>query len=250
MDTLTPAAVYAAKAIAAILAGVLLGNGAVWCFNKMPRTWFLENGQDGPAKDEDAAFADGPDDPYAQRLSGSPWKYLFSMLFVCAAVWLVWRDWRSAVPTLAALWILVLLALSDWKYRILPDQLEVLLAVTLIGFLGRSLGWRGALLGAGFGFAVMGATELIGRVFFHRSAVGGGDVKLFTVLGALTGWAGILSIFVMATLSSAARYAYLLAKNRIRRTDTMPYAPYVAGAAFVYWLFLQERIGILVSMSY
>ncbi|MDD5921725.1 MAG: A24 family peptidase [Eubacteriales bacterium] len=224
------------KTLAAILAGVLLGNGIVYFFNKIPAEWMTEYGEEPPAEMKD---------PGIQRLKGYPARYLFTMIFVSAAVWLVIRDVRSAVPILAALWLLTEIAVSDAKYRIIPDQWVILLAVTTIGFLGKYLGWKDCLYGILAGTALIGSVALVGRICYRKMAVGMGDIKLFAVLGALTGFQGILFIFVLSTLLSAAHYVYLLASGKRKKGAAVPYAPYAAIACWAYWLFFWDKLSVL-----
>ena len=227
------------KYLAAVLAGVILGNGAVYCFNNIPASWLTDYGE------EPKAAVTGPGE---QRIKSYPWKYLFSMLFVAVCVYMVWRDWRSAVPMTAALWLLLEMSAADIKYRIIPDQFTILLAVSAIGFVNFHSGWTDCLLGAAAGFGLMGAIALVGKLAYRRMAIGGGDIKLYAGLGLFTGAAGILTIFVLATLFSGAHFVYLLAARRIKKTDTMPMVPYTAVAALLYFLFLWGRIDFVFSL--
>ena len=124
------------KCLAAILAGILLGNGAVYFFNKMPAGWFTEYGE----RPSDELL-----DPYTQRIKSYPWKFVLTMFFVAAGICFVMRDYRSAVPMVIVLWLLVEMAIGDAKYRIIPDELVVLTAITAIGFV------IGCLISFGYG---------------------------------------------------------------------------------------------------
>lgn len=227
------------KCLAAALAGVLLGNGAVYFFNRMPASWFAEAGEDPP----EAAL-----DRSRQRIPSHPWKYVFTMLFVACGMWLVMQDVLSAVVILCILWILTELSISDVKFRILPDQLTILLAVCGLGMIRTMGSWRDSLLGGLIGFGIMALTALCGRLFSHRDAVGGGDIKLFTVLGILVGWAGILAVFCLTSLLSGAGAVYLLATKRVRRGDGIPMAPFITAAVLIYFLFLRGRVELLTVL--
>ena len=228
-DKLVLGGIVLIKVIIAVLIGVLQGNGAVYFFNKMPASWLCDYGE---TPSEELL------NPTTQRIKSNPWKYLFSMGFVILNTKLVVDDWQFALAASAALWILLELALSDKKYSIVPDQLLILLAVTAIGIIPFHSSWKAPLLGALIGFSIMMLIALVGKLAYRRDTLGGGDIKLFSALGLIAGPKGILFIFAATTLLSAACFAYLLSKKRVKRTDSLPMVPYIATAAAFYLVFL------------
>ena len=70
-----------------------------------------------------------------------------------------------------------------------------------------------------------------------KEAMGGGDVKLLAMIGAVVGWPGVLwTIFVSSFLGSLAGIYVRLKKGEER----IPYGPYLAAAAFSY-LFIGKQ---------
>lgn len=228
-DKLVLGGIVLIKVIIAVLIGVLQGNGAVYFFNKMPASWLCDYGE---TPSEELL------NPTTQRIKSNPWKYLFSMGFVILNTKLVVDDWQFALAASSALWILLELALSDKKYSIVPDQLLILLAVTAIGVIPFHSSWKAPLLGALIGFSIMTFIALLGKLAYRRDTLGGGDIKLFSALGLIAGPKGILFIFAATTLLSAACFAYLLSKKRVKITDSLPMVPYIATAAAFYLVFL------------
>ena len=228
-DKLVLGGIVLIKVIIAVLIGVLQGNGAVYFFNKMPASWLCDYGE---TPSEELL------NPTTQRIKSNPWKYLFSMGFVILNTKLVVDDWQFALAASAALWILLELALSDKKYSIVPDQLLILLAVTAIGVIPFHSSWKAPLLGALIGFSIMMLIALVGKLAYRRDTLGGGDIKLFSALGLIAGPKGILFIFAATTLLSAACFAYLLSKKRVKITDSLPMVPYIATAAAFHLVFL------------
>lgn len=217
------------KLLAAVLTAIFAGNGAVYLFNHMPAQWFCDYGEQPT---EDLL------DPYTQRVKSYPWKYTFTMLFVVLNIKLVMDDWQFAIGAICVIWLLLEMAIADLKYRIVPDQLILLLTVCALGFIPYLGGWKPCLLGAAIGFGIMGATALLGKMAYKRDALGGGDIKLFTSLGLILGPVGILCTLVMTTLISAGHMVYLLAAKKIKRSDTVPMVPYIAIASTIYLVFL------------
>ena len=65
--------------VAAIAAGIVLGNGAVYFFNKMPGTWLTDYGQ---TPSEELLH------PTKQRIRSTPWKYVFTGFFITIGIYL------------------------------------------------------------------------------------------------------------------------------------------------------------------
>lgn len=227
-----PILIVVIQCLAGIFAGILLGNGVVYFFNKMPAKWFCNEGE----APEEALM-----DPCTQRIKSYPWKLVFSMLFTCIGIYLMVNDWHFALASLATLWILTEIAISDIKYRIIPDQLVILLAVTAVGFINYHFGWQDCLLGAAAGLGIMLAIAATGWLLWRRPVLGGGDVKLFAALGLVSGLSGILLIMGITALISAVGFLYFLIQKKVRKTDALPLAPYIAAAAGVYLLFLYGK---------
>lgn len=217
------------KCLAAILAGIFAGNGAVYFFNKMPAAWLCDYGEKPSAELLD---------PYTQRVKSYPWKFIFTMLFIIIDIKLVMDDWQFAVAALCAMWLLLEMAIADQKYRIVPDQLIILLAVSAFGFIPFHGSWQACLLGGITGFSVMLVMALLGKLAYRRDVLGGGDIKLFSALGLILGTGGVLLVFGMTALFSAGHFIWLLARKKLKRTDSVPMVPYIAVSVFVYIVFL------------
>lgn len=227
------------KLLTSILAAVFAGNGAVYLFNHMPARWFCDYGQE-PTEEMG--------DPYTQRVKSYPWKYIFTMLFVVLNIKMVMDDWQFAIGGLCVIWLLLEMAIADIKYRIIPDQLILLLTVCTLGFLPYLGGWKSCLMGAAIGFGIMGATALLGKMAYKRDTLGGGDIKLLTSLGLIMGPWGIITTLILTTLISSGHMVYLLSTKKIKRTDTVPMVPYIAIASTIYLIFLWGQVEVFFDI--
>lgn len=217
---------------AAVAAGVLAGNGAVYFFNKMPGTWLVDYGED---PDEELLH------PTVQRVKSTPWKYLFTGFFIVIGIKMAMEDPMFAVPAIAAIWLLLEMAIADAKYMIVPDQLIMLLVVCGLGFIPHhALGVMDCLRGALIGFGVMLVIALIGRVAYKKPAVGGADVKLFAALGLCCGTDGVLVIFLLTTFISAGHFVWLMARRGAKLSDERAMVPYIALSATLYLVIFHE----------
>ncbi len=219
------------------MAAVFAGNGAVYFFNKMPPSWLTDYGQK-PSEELS--------DPFTQRVKSYPWKLIFTMLFAVLYIRLVMEGMALAVAGGCILWLLLEMSIADVKYRIIPDQLIILLAVSGIGLIPFRGGWWDCLSGVLVGFGFTAAMALLGRLTYRRDTVGGGDIKLFSALGLVCGPGGITLVFMMTALLSAAHAVLLLATKKVKRTDTIAMAPYIAVSAGIYIVFLYGREGSLL----
>ena len=154
---MTETLVIVAKCIAAILIGILAGNGAVYFFNKIPGKWLCDYGQE---PDEELLH------PTSQRIKSTPWKYLFTGVFIAIGIYLGLKEPLYAVAAVLSLWLLLEMSIADIKYKIVPDQLIMLLVITAIGYIphhdgGPVEGLWGMLIGLGVMLLMAGLGKLI-----------------------------------------------------------------------------------------
>lgn len=217
---------------AAIGAGVILGNGAVYFFNRMPGKWLC---------DYDEEPSQELLHPTCQRVKSTPWKYVFTDFFVVIGITLGLQNPLYAFPALIAIWLLLEMSIADIKYMIVPDQLIMLLVLTGLGFIRHhAFGVMDCLLGAAVGFGVLLIIALISKIFYKEPAVGGADIKLFAALGLALGTDGIIAVFVISTFLSAGHFIWMMVKKGAKLTDERPMVPYIAAAATIYLVILHE----------
>ena len=218
--------------VAAIVLGVLLGNGTVYFFNKMPGKWLCDYGQE---PSEELLH------PTCQRVKSTPWKYVFTGFFIVAGITMGLQNPLYAFPALIAIWLLLEMSIADIKYMIVPDQLIMLLVLTGLGFIRHhAFGVMDCLLGAAVGFGVLLIIALISKIFYKEPAVGGADIKLFAALGLALGTDGIIAVFVISTFLSAGHFIWMMVKKGAKLTDERPMVPYIAAAATIYLVILHE----------
>ncbi len=97
-------------------------------------------------------------------------------------------------------------SVTDFGFAIIPDRIT--LPGTALGLTLATLNpehiFLEATMGAGLGFCLFYLLAWGGRAAFKREALGGGDIKLSTMLGAFLGWPGVLlALFTGAVLALA-----------------------------------------------
>ena len=234
------------KTIAAIAAGFLAGQAAVYIFNRMPASRLCDYGEEPPAELTDRSV---------QRVKGWPWRWVYSGLLACLCVRLIYVKFEEpplaydGLPgeyvqlicqsqlTLAGLfacWAMLIIGLADLKYRIIPDQFVILLAVCGMGFLPLQENLWQPLGGLAIGGGVMLIVALLGRAMLGKEVMGFGDVKLCAAMGLGLGIHGMVFALAAASLLSGAAAAIGLARKKYTKDTMLPLGPFLTGAGIFY----------------
>lgn len=133
----------------------------------------------------------------------------------------------------------------DLRHFILPDGINIALLVlfALLVFLEKgswSQAFWGFVIGLGFPWAI--------AEFFYRfrgvEGLGGGDIKLFAVLGFYVGFMDILYILVFSSFLGAIVSILLIASKKMTREDPIPFGPAIIliGSLRIYFPHTFEQI--------
>ncbi|MDO7836106.1 A24 family peptidase [Sphingobium sp. HBC34] len=132
-------------------------------------------------------------------------------------------------------WVLLTLAVLDWRHFWLPDALTLPMA-----FLGFTIGaWAtdvamgDRIVGAVAGYGTLLAIAIGYKAVRRRDGLGMGDAKLLGALGAWFGWQALPFILLLAALLGL---AVALATGRAKGSTHVPLGTFLALAAFPAWL--------------
>jgi len=132
----------------------------------------------------------------------------------------------------------------DIDHRIIPDRITLpgiplfflaALLVTRIGWVNAALGiliGGGSLLLIAWGYAAVTGKE----------GMGGGDIKLLAMIGALLGWIGVLFTIFVASLVGTLVGIVLMLRARKGMKMALPFGPYLSIGAIAYVFFGPELI--------
>lgn len=116
---------------------------------------------------------------------------------------------------------------SDLTYMIIPDEVIIFFSITILVikfFLEGIVGVGFSLLSGALLFFFMYVLMLFGNSLFKKESLGGGDVKLFFVLGlVIDPFLGLITIF-LASLIALPVSLYLLYKNK---EHMIPFGPFI-----------------------
>lgn len=155
--------------------------------------------------------------------------------------------WASSVTQGVALiascalgWMLLTLALIDWRRFLLPDELTLLLALSGLAaaYVLDTANFTDHLIGAAAGLLAFLGLGWIYRQIRHRDGLGFGDAKLLGALGAWLSWEGLPSVIFLAAITALAwTLARHLAGQRLTARDRLPFGPFLAAGGWLVWLY-------------
>ncbi len=136
--------------------------------------------------------------------------------------------------------LLLICTVSDISARKIPNIITYPAFVILL-VLRLSLSqldpWWFTLLGAGVGFALLLLLGLLSYALLGQKGMGGGDIKLFTVVGVVIGPIPLLVTLVLASVLSLLYVGIDFAITKTLKRK-LPFGPFIALAAFGSYLYL------------
>ena len=135
---------------------------------------------------------------------------------------------------------LVVITFIDIDHRIIPDTISLpgipagfLLASLLLPSMNYKSSLAGILTGGGSLLAVAWIYNLITK----KEGMGGGDIKLLAMIGAFTGWKGVLfTIFVASATGTLSGIAVMLKTQKDMKL-AVPFGPFLSIGAILYIFF-------------
>lgn len=137
---------------------------------------------------------------------------------------------------------LLIVAIIDLKLKIIPDSISLPFIVVgvLVNLYEYYPNWLGALKLSGLGILIGGGSllllaEVISRLK-KRDAMGGGDIKLAAMLGAFLGWKALIFVFFASAILAIIYYILVAMLNQLK-DKTIPFGPFLAMGAMIFWLY-------------
>lgn len=158
--------------------------------------------------------------------------------FFMLAYWMLGFS-AELIVALVFISLLIIITVSDIAYMLIPDKvlLPFGLVLLLLRFVSPLTPWWDSLLGAAVGFGVLLTIGIL-----SKGGMGGGDIKLFFVIGLVLGTIQVLlTLFIAALIGSVVGIIVLRVKGKGRKTP-IPFGPSIAMAALIVYFFGTELV--------
>ncbi|WP_432806608.1 prepilin peptidase [Mesobacillus maritimus] len=172
-------------------------------------------------------------------------EFLTGVLFATAPLVVGWSLELIVALTLISLFIIIFV--SDLAYMIIPDK--VLLFFAGLFLLERIFvpltPWWDSLLGAAVGFVLLLVIALV-----SKGGMGGGDIKLFAVIGFVVGTKTLLLSFFFSTLFGALIGIIGMALGFVKKGKPIPFGPFIAAGTLVAYYFGESLMEMYLQLFF
>jgi leader peptidase (prepilin peptidase) / N-methyltransferase len=158
-------------------------------------------------------------------------ELLTGLLFLAAPLIMGWSNELWIAWTLISLFIII--TVSDLAYMLIPDKILLFFAGIFIieRFFIPLTPWWDSLLAATIGFVLLLIISIV-----SKGGMGGGDIKLYALIGFVVGTKILLLSFFLATLIGAIVGIIGIATGILERKKPIPFGPFIAvGALLAYF---------------
>jgi leader peptidase (prepilin peptidase) / N-methyltransferase len=159
-------------------------------------------------------------------------EFLTGILFATAPLVIGWSG--ELIVALMLISMFMIIIVSDINYMIIPDKILIWFAgIFLLERIFCPLTpWWDSLLGAVTGFVLLLIIALV-----SKGGMGGGDVKLYALLGFVLGFKLVLLSFFLSTLFGAVIGGLAMLFKIVKKKQPIPFGPFIAAGTLTayYW---------------
>jgi leader peptidase (prepilin peptidase) / N-methyltransferase len=172
-------------------------------------------------------------------------EFLTGALFVVVPLALGWNAEIWVAWTLVSLFIII--TVSDIKYMLIPDKILLFFAgIFLVERIFIPLTpWWDSILGAAIGF-----TLLLVISFVSKGGMGGGDIKLYALLGFVLGTKLVLMSLFISTLLGAVIGIIGIGLGIFERKKPIPFGPFIAVGTLIAYFFGNTIFNAYLNLFY
>ncbi|MBK5496232.1 prepilin peptidase [Bacillus thuringiensis] len=140
---------------------------------------------------------------------------------------------RELIIILSLFSLLLIISLTDYLYMLIPDCILISFAVLLIleSVFVQLVTWTDSIVGSGVIFILLYCMQKI-----YPEGLGGGDIKLLSLLGFIVGVKGVFIILFLASCFSLCFFGIGIVLKRIEVRKPIPFGPFISLGAICYVL--------------
>ncbi|MGV3465905.1 MAG: prepilin peptidase [Heyndrickxia sp.] len=168
-------------------------------------------------------------------------EFSTSFLFVLSYIQLGW-----GIPLLFGLLLIslmIIIFVSDIVYMLIPDKILIIFSILFIilrAFYPMNPWWN-PYAGAAIGFLLLLIIAII-----SKGAMGGGDIKLFFVVGLALGIQGVFTTFILAIFLGAICGIILMIMGFSKR-KAIPFGPFIGIGSIVSLLYSDPILSLYLN---
>ncbi len=141
--------------------------------------------------------------------------------------------------------LMTIVTVSDLYYKIVPDVILLVFLPIIITLRVTSgyMPWFEGIIGGVVAFIFMYLIALYGKVRFKREALGGGDIKLYFLIGIVLGYQTVfLSLFFAALLG------LVVAPFIKKKGEYLPFVPFIYFGSILAYFFGPQLLDMYMSI--
>jgi leader peptidase (prepilin peptidase)/N-methyltransferase len=198
------------------------------------------------------------------RHCGEPISFQYPIVeFLTAALFVLIMHNFTNITAIAIYMVftcaLIVITFIDIEHYIIPDEISLpgIVIGLLLSLLPETVtdgqlvtsSVLDSLIGCIVGGGLLFLTGLFSLVAFKKEGMGGGDVKLMSMVGAFLGWKMALMTIVLGSVFGASVGITLILLRLKAREDYIPFGPYLALGAFLSMMWGDQILTAYLSFS-
>ena len=164
-------------------------------------------------------------------------EIITGFLFVVAPLIVGWEI--ELLYSYALVSLLVIVTVSDLAYMIIPDKILLFFLPLFIALqmIIPNTYWVDSLLGGLIGFGLLFIISLL-----TGGGMGGGDIKLFALLGFILGVKYVVLAFFFSVIIGAVFGMIVLLIGVLKKRQPMPFGPFIAVGALLSYFYGEQIV--------
>ncbi|HFK1451777.1 MULTISPECIES: A24 family peptidase [Bacillus cereus group] len=140
---------------------------------------------------------------------------------------------RELIIVLSLFSLLLIISVTDYIYMLIPNRILAWFACLLIleNVFVPLVTWIDSIVGSCVIFILLYCMQKI-----HPEGLGGGDIKLLSLLGFIAGLKGVFMILFLSSLLSLCFFGAGLVLKRMKMRTQIPFGPFISLGAICYML--------------
>ena len=170
---------------------------------------------------------------------------------ICFALsYVVFGFTKELIIPLTLISSLIIVIISDVEYMVIPDEVLFVGTITILVEILVLQGWSNlfhSFLSGLLGFVLMYLIKIVGDFIFKAESLGGGDIKLFFLLGLVFNFDTMIVIIFLASFFAL---PYAISIMLMKKDNIVPYGPFISLTAITLVLLKLTNFSLLELINY